>query len=274
MGRLDGKVCAIVGAGQQTGETIGNGRATAERFAQEGATLLLVDRNEEWVTDTLKAVEAIGARASVLVGDVTSEADCRAVADTCVKRYSRIDVLHNNVGIATNDSKVTTLEVEAFDHIMDVNLRGMFMTIKYALPYMIEQKGGVIINISSTASIALRPNTTYKVSKAAVNALTQHVAMENARYGIRANAILPGLIDTPMAVGRRAKLIGASTEEVRRERAEQVPLGFQGTAWDVANAALFLASDEARYISGVLLPVDGGLLQKIGVKIGAGKPEV
>lgn len=147
---------------------------------------------------------------------------------------------------------------------MAMNLKGMFMTCKHALPVMIAQKSGCIINISSTSSLAARPTVTYKTSKGAVNAFTQHLAMENAPFGIRANAILPGLIDTPMAIERRAKERGVDREVVRAERDALVPLGYMGSAWDVANAAVFLASEEARYITGVLLPVDGGLLVKRG----------
>ena len=138
------------------------------------------------------------------------------------------------------------------------------MTCKHVIPQMISQKSGCIINVSSTASLAARPTVTYKTSKAGVNALTQHIASENAKFGIRANAVLPGLIDTPMAINRRAQERGVPAETIRAERNALVPMGFMGSAWDVANAALFLASDEARYISGVLLPVDGGLLEKRG----------
>jgi NAD(P)-dependent dehydrogenase (short-subunit alcohol dehydrogenase family) len=145
-----------------------------------------------------------------------------------------------------------------------MNLKGMFMTCKHVLPHMIAQKSGAIINISSTSSMAARPTLTYKTSKGAVNTMTQHIAMENAAFGVRANAILPGLIDTPMAIERRAKERGVSRDVVRAEREALVPMKRMGTAWDVANTAVFLASDEAQYITGVLIPVDGGLLVKRG----------
>ena len=147
---------------------------------------------------------------------------------------------------------------------MDRNLKGMFMTCKHVLPIMIEQNAGCIINVSSTASLAARPTVTYKTSKAGVNALTQHIAIENAQFGIRANALLPGLIDTPMAINRRAHERGVDPEVIRKERNALVPMGRMGSAFDVANAALFLASEEASYITGVLLPIDGGLIQKRG----------
>jgi NAD(P)-dependent dehydrogenase (short-subunit alcohol dehydrogenase family) len=156
------------------------------------------------------------------------------------------------------------MDASMWDDIMAMNLKGMFMTCKHVLPQMVKQGAGSIINVSSTASLAARPTVTYKTSKGAVNAFTQHLATENAAYGIRANAILPGLIDTPMAIERRAQERGVSKEVVRAEREALVPMRRMGSGWDVANAALFLASDEARYITGVLLPVDGGLLCKRG----------
>jgi NAD(P)-dependent dehydrogenase (short-subunit alcohol dehydrogenase family) len=263
-GRLKGKIAIIVGAGQQPGDTIGNGRATAERFAQEGATLLLVDINEDWVESTRAAVQTYGHKASVVRADITREGDCMAIARSCVERYGRIDILHNNVGSAKGDRKTTEMDAEAWDALMAMNLKGMFMTCKHVLPHFIAQRSGCIINISSTSSLAARPTIGYKTSKGAVNTMTQHIAMENAVYGVRANVILPGLIDTPMAIERRAKERGVPREVIRAEREALVPLGRMGSAWDIANAAVFLASDEASYITGVVLPVDGGLLEKRG----------
>ncbi len=263
-GRLSGKVAVIVGAGQEPGDTIGNGRAVAQRFAEEGATLLLVDINPEHAQATLDAIAPSNARASILLADITNEDDCRNIASTCLERYGRIDVLHNNVGRSQGDRKTVDLDVAAWDAIMDLNLRGMFMTCKHVLPIMIKQKCGSIINISSTSSLAARPTLTYKTSKGAINTMTQHIAMENASHGVRANAILPGLIDTPMAIERRARETGVPRAEIRLQRDKLVPMGFMGSAMDIANAAVFLASDEARYVTGVLLPVDGGLLVKRG----------
>ena len=145
-----------------------------------------------------------------------------------------------------------------------MNLTGMFLTCKHVLPVMRSQKSGVIINISSTSSVAARQTITYKTTKGAINTMTQHLSFENASHGIRVNAILPGLMDTPMAIERRAIEQGVERDVIRTERDAQVPMGHMGMALDVANAALFLASDEARYITGALLPVDGGLLTKIG----------
>jgi NAD(P)-dependent dehydrogenase (short-subunit alcohol dehydrogenase family) len=263
-GRLEGKTAVIVGAGQQPGDTVGNGRAVAELFAREGATLLLVDINEEWAEYTRSAISSYESDSSVLRADITREDDCQRIAQACVDRYGRIDILHNNVGRSKGHKRTTDMDASMWDDIMAMNLKGMFMTCKHVLPQMVKQGAGSIINVSSTASLAARPTVTYKTSKGAVNAFTQHLATENAAYGIRANAILPGLIDTPMAIERRAQERGVSKEVVRAEREALVPMRRMGSGWDVANAALFLASDEARYITGVLLPVDGGLLCKRG----------
>ncbi|BDW85913.1 MULTISPECIES: SDR family NAD(P)-dependent oxidoreductase [Roseicyclus] len=259
--RLKGKIAIVTGAGQQPGATPGNGRATAIRFAEEGATCVLVDINRDWAEDT-RAL--IGGDALVVQADVTDETACQAVIAQTLDRFGRIDVLHNNVGLSKGDRATPDLDADVWDRIMTLNLKSMFMLVKAALPSMRARRAGSIINISSTASLSLRPTVTYKTSKGAVNTFTQHVAGENARFGIRANAILPGLIDTPMAIERRAQEQGRSRDEIRAERDALVPMGFMGEAWDVANAAVFLASDEARYVTGVLLPVDGGLVLKRG----------
>ncbi|MDX2158176.1 MAG: SDR family NAD(P)-dependent oxidoreductase [Hyphomicrobiaceae bacterium] len=264
--RLEDKIAVVVGGGQQPGETTGNGRATCLRFAEEGATVVVVDHNIEWAEDTVRMIKAKGGSASALAADITREADCKSIADTCVARHGRIDILHNNVGRARGDKGTVELEAEMWDELMAMNIKGMFMTIKHVLPVMRAQRSGAIVNISSTSSIAAGPALTYRVSKSSVNSLTQHVAMENAPHGIRCNAILPGLMNTPMAIERRARERNVSRDQVRQERAALVPLSVSeaGNAFDVANAAVFLASEEARYITGVLLPVDGGLLLKIG----------
>lgn len=264
--RLKGKIAIVVGGGQQAGETLGNGRATCQRFAEEGASVLVVDNNPALAEETVRIITDKGGTASALAADITREADCKSIVDACGKRYGRIDILHNNVGRARGDKSTDALEAAMWDELMAMNVRGMFLTIKHVLPVMREQNAGAIINISSTSSMAAGPTLAYRASKSTVNALTQHVAIENARHGIRCNAILPGLMNTPMAIERRVKERNLSRELVRAERAAQVPLAVAdaGDAIDVANAAVFLASDEARYITGVLLPVDGGLLLKIG----------
>ena len=264
--RLKNKIAIVVGGGQQQGETTGNGRATCLRFAEEGATVLVVDANLAAAEETVGMIVAKGGKAAAHTADVTAEADCKSIADTCAARYGRIDILHNNVGRARGDTNAVELESAMWDELMALNLRGMFLTIKHVLPVMRRQKSGAIVNISSTSSFASGQTLTYKTSKGAVNSMTQHMAFENAPFGIRINAILPGLMNTPMAIERRVKERNVSREQVRAERAAQVPLATAegGNAFDVANAAVFLASDEARYITGVLLPVDGGLLLKIG----------
>ena len=264
--RLKGKIAIVVGGGQQPGETTGNGRATCLRFGEEGATVLVVDHNQDWAEDTVRMITETGGKASSFRADINREADCKAIAETCVARYGRIDILHNNVGRSRGDKGTVELEAEMWDELMSMNIRGMFLTIKHVLPVMRQQTSGAIVNISSTHSMAAGPALTYRVSKTSVNSLTQHVAMENAPYGIRCNAVLPGLMNTPMAIERRARERNVSRDQVRAERSALVPLAVAepGNAFDVANAAVFLASDEARYITGALLPVDGGLLLKIG----------
>lgn len=263
--RLKDKTAIIVGGGQTPGDTIGNGRATALLFAREGARVLVADRVLSSAEETCTMIAADGGTSSAVEADVTREDDCRRLIETCVERYGRIDILHNNVGIGAGDAGVQHVEVEAFERILRVNLEGPLLTSKHALAVMREQGAGVIINISSIASIAAATNIiAYKTSKAALNALTQAMAIANARYGIRVNAILPGLINTPMAVEGLSAARGIAKEQLIAERDRQVPMGKMGSAWDVAHAALFLASDEARFITGVLLAVDGGQSVRVG----------
>jgi len=263
--RLTDRVAIVVGAGQQPGDTIGNGRATALRFAQEGAKVLCVDIDETSAAETVEMIRGGEGDASAFRADITDEAQCRAIAAVCVERYGRIDILHNNVGRSKGDRPTPDMDAAMWDELMAMNLKGMFMTCKHVLPVMREQMSGAIINVSSTSAFSARPTITYKTSKGAVNTMTQHIAMENAPYGIRANVVLPGLMDTPMAIVRRAAERGVDADVIRKEREAQVPLeNRMGTGWDVANAALFLASEEANYITGVILPVDGGLLCRRG----------
>jgi NAD(P)-dependent dehydrogenase (short-subunit alcohol dehydrogenase family) len=263
--RLAGKTAIVVGAGQTPGETIGNGRATAVLFAREGAKVLVVDRNLDSALETKALIEKEGGTATAFEADVTNEWSCSALAEACLGAFGRIDILHNNVGIAAGDAGPTHLSEDAWDRIIDVNLKSMFLTCKHVLPVMREQESGSIINISSVAAVCSVGMVAYKVSKAGVNALTHALATGNARYGIRVNAIMPGLMNTPMAVKGLSEARGVSEEELTRQRDALVPLGGKmGTAWDVAYAALFLASDEAKFITGVVLPVDGGQSARIG----------
>lgn len=263
-GRLDGKVCLIVGAGQQPGATIGNGRATSIRFAQEGARLVLVDRDAEALEATAADCRAAGGEPLTLRCDIATDTGPDDLVRAALDAHGRIDVLHNNVGIGAGDGPPHTLSDEVFDRIMDVNLRAMWRTCRSALPSMREQGSGVITNLSSIASIAGNHLAAYRMSKAGVDALTKNLAVTNAKYGIRVNAILPGLIDTPIGVDQAAAAMGVDRAALAERRAASVPLGHQGSAWDVANAALFLASDEAAFISGVCLPVDGAQTARVG----------
>lgn len=264
-GRLEGKTAIVVGAGQTPGDTIGNGRATAILFAREGARVLLADRDARSVEETRDMIGAEGGEALVSIADVTVESDVERLVAEAVRELGRIDILQNNVGIGRGDGQVPRLDRTTWDNILATNLTSAFLTCKHALPVMREQGGGVITNISSVAAIAATGLVTYKVSKAGVNALTQQLALANARYGIRVNAIMPGLMDTPMAVAGTAAARGREIEQVRAQRNAMVPLrGQMGSAWDTAYASLFLASDEARFITGILLPVDGGQSAKVG----------
>jgi NAD(P)-dependent dehydrogenase (short-subunit alcohol dehydrogenase family) len=265
--RLPGKIAIVVGAGQSPGEGLGNGRASALRFAREGAKVLAVDRDLSSAQETARLVAAEGGECVAFEADVTREATLATAVRAAQERWGRIDILHNNVGVSIAGGDAGPLEIgeEAFDRVSAINLRGTVMACKHVLPVMRQQRCGSIINISSIAAWAGYPLVAYKATKAALIAYTQQLAIQNAEYGIRANVILPGLIDTPMAVDTRARAWNKTRAEVVAERNANVPLRHRmGTAWDVANAALFLASDEADFITGVALPVDGGALVRIG----------
>ena len=257
---LADKVAVVVGGGQTPGETIGNGRATAIQFAREGARVVVADRDLGSAQETVAMIQAEGGAAEAIMADVTDESSVSAMIQHCVEARGGIDVLHNNVGmsLAGGDAPVEEITTEAFDHLVQVNLRSMVLTAKHALPHMRAAGGGVTLNVSSMAARLAYPYVAYKTTKAAVIALTEQLAQRNAKFGIRANVILPGLINTPMAVEARI------TDEKPRaaviaERNANVPLGRKmGTAWDVAHAAAFLASDRVGFITGVALPVDGG----------------
>ena len=257
--RLEGKVSIVTGAGQTPGATIGNGRATAILLAREGSRVLLVDRDIERARETHEMVAAEGGEAAEFAADVTNGDECRAMVEACTTRWGRVDVLVNNVGIAgVGDAGPIDIDEQEWRRILDTNLTSMLLTCKHVLPVMRQQGAGSIVNISSMASVLSTPVLAYKVSKAGVNALTQQIAAGNARHGIRCNAVLPGLMYTPMAIDAWAERAGIPLEEAVRRRDALVPMGTMGTAWDVANAVLYLASDEASFVTGVLLPVDGG----------------
>jgi NAD(P)-dependent dehydrogenase (short-subunit alcohol dehydrogenase family) len=271
-GRLAGRTAVVVGAGQTAGETVGNGRAVALTFAREGAALVLVDRDADSVAETARLAAAAAAGAGhdlaapvEVVVDIAGDDGPERVVAAAVEAHGGFDVLHNNVGIGAGDAPPHRLGDEAYDRIMDVNLRALWRTCRAAVPVLREQERSAIVNVSSLAAVAAATTlTAYKLSKAGVNALTQSLALSNARHGVRANAIMPGFIDTPMAVDAAASALDVDRTEYAAGRAALVPLGRQGTAWDVANAALFLASDEAAFVTGVVLAVDGGQAARIG----------
>jgi len=263
--RLQGKVAIVTGAGQTPGDTIGNGRAMAVLFARSGAKVMLVDRRLESAEDTKAMIEKEGGTAFAFEADVTKADDCRRMAEKCVETYGRIDILVNNVGIGGDDFGPVKLKEEIWDRIYNTNVKSAFLTCKYVLPIMEQQGSGSILNTSSVAAVAATSMLAYKTSKAALNALTHSVAMKYAKKGIRVNAIMPGLMKTPMAIEGISARRGISKEELIKQRDSQVPLkGGMGSGWDIAYAALFLVSDEAKFITSVILPVDGGQCGKVG----------
>lgn len=258
--RLAGKTAVIVGAGQSPGEGLGNGRAVALRFAREGARVLAVDRDLASAEETVSLIRAEGFEASAAKADVTQEADLAHAMQTARHLWGSLDILHNNVGVslAGGDADILDIAEDAFDRICQINLRGTVFACKHALRHMREQGSGAIVNIASSAAIGRYPYVAYKATKAGVIAFTEQMALQNAPFGVRVNCILPGLIATPMAVEARSKAWSQSRDQVLADRVAKIPLGRHGTGWDVANAALFLASDEARFVTGISLLVDGG----------------
>jgi NAD(P)-dependent dehydrogenase (short-subunit alcohol dehydrogenase family) len=259
--RLKDRIAIVVGAGQSPGEGMGNGRATALTFAREGARVLCVDHRLESAQETVDMIAAKGGTAAAFKADVTKNAELKAMAEDTLSRWGRIDILHNNVGVslAGGDAELLDITEEALERCVAINLKSCIFAAKHVIPIMRKQQSGTIINISSMAAITTYPYVAYKATKAAMIAFTEQLAYQNAEYGIRANVILPGLMNTPMAVDTRAREFKKSRAEVEAERDAKVPLRRKmGTGWDVANAALFLASDEANFITGVTLPVDGG----------------
>ncbi len=266
MGRLQGKVAVIIGAGQSPGEAIGNGRATTIRFAQEGASVLAVDRDVAAARESL-AMAGSDLDADAFEADVSRTNTVQAAIEAAMTRWGRIDILHYNVGVSVmaGEQTLDKLTDEVFDRVNAINLRGAIMAAKFVQPIMRQQRSGVLINVASiTAVETFTSLVAYRTSKAGMLAFTHQFAMENAEYGIRANAILPGLMETSMAVDTRMRLTGRSRDDIVAERNNKIPLRKGGTGWDVANAAVFLASDEAAFITGVDLPVDGGSLARIG----------
>jgi NAD(P)-dependent dehydrogenase (short-subunit alcohol dehydrogenase family) len=263
--RLKGKIALVVGAGQTPGDTIGNGRATALLFAREGATVVCADKRLDSAQETQALIEREGGRASSVQADITRAGDCARMVAACLQAHGRIDILDHVVGVSGEQRGILKITEDDWDRIQTVNLKGAFLVAKAAAPQLVQQASGSLIFISSIAAVANLNYLAYKTSKAGVNALTQALALQLAPHGVRVNAIMPGLMDTPMAIENQAKLFNISKDELRQQRDSRVPLQKKmGTGWDVAYASLFLASDEARYITGVLLPVDGGIGARVG----------
>ncbi len=261
--RLKDKMAIVTGAGS-VGPGWGNGKATAVLFAREGASVLGVDISLAAVEETKGIIDQEGGDCTVHEADVSKSDEVKAMVERCIQTYGRIDILHNNVGIIVVGGPVETSE-ETWDRVNAVNLKSMFLTCKYVLPHMERQGGGAIVNISSITAIRYTgiPYVTYYTTKAGILQLTQSIALEYAERNIRANAILPGLMNTPMIVEPLKEAYGdGDVEKMIEIRNNQCPTKKMGDAWDVAYAALFLASDEAKYITGTQLVVDGGITCK------------
>jgi NAD(P)-dependent dehydrogenase (short-subunit alcohol dehydrogenase family) len=263
---MKGKKAVVVGAGQPQHHLLGNGRAIAELFAREGAEVCAVDMHKDRAEETVRNIEAAGGRAHVFAADISDPDDCaRLIADSHAA-MGRIDVLVNNVGVNHGDNGPLDLDLAGWQEIFDINLRAMWLTSRAVVPLMKEQGGGAITNISTVGSRAAGGRLfAYSISKAGVNALTHFFAVEFAPYNIRCNAILPGFIATPHSMeGLVQAGIAISEEQILKGMPQRVPLGRMGTAMDVANAALFLSSDESNFTTGLEVPVDGGTLAIIG----------
>jgi NAD(P)-dependent dehydrogenase (short-subunit alcohol dehydrogenase family) len=249
---LAGKTAIVTGAGTE-GEGVGIGRATAIVLAGEGARVCLVDRQAVAAEETRKKIESLGGEAFVSAGDVTARDDCsRFVAET-VRRYGRLDILVNNVGVAT-PVPLDAPDEDAWTRVLNVNLTSAMLMCRCAIPAMVNNGGGSIINISSIAGIRAHGSIAYGPSKAAMAALAREIAVMYGRQGIRANTVAPGHVLTPLAMSMLPV-------EARAKRRNVGPLGIEGDAWDVALAVRYLASDEARFVTGVHLPVDGGVTE-------------
>ena len=258
--RLKGKVAMLTGAGS-VGPGWGNGKATAVLFARAGAKVFAIDVDIEAAEETRRHIVEEGGECTVHEGDVSKATNVRAMVDSCLETYGGIDVLHNNVGIVEIGGPVEASE-ESWDHIIAVNLKSLFLTCKYVIPHMENNGGGAIVNMSSVAAIRWLgvPYISYSTTKAGILQFTRSVALQYAAKNIRCNCILPGFIDTPhVQKSLGTEYAAGDLQKMKEIRDSQCPMGKMGDAWDVAYAALFLASDEAKYITGTQLVVDGGL---------------
>lgn len=264
--RLKDKTAIVIGAGQTPGDTMGNGRAISILFAREGAKVLLVDINQDSAEETRQIINKENGIAEVVQADITKEDDCRQIVEKGKAHFGKIDILVYVVGIGEGGMGSLERSGELWDSIFNLNLKGLFTICKYVIPAMEDQGGGSIVNISSTAAVCTTSMHAYKASKAGMNALTQSLAMQYAYQGVRVNAIMPGLMNTPIAIEGQSAALGIDKAELVKLRDRFVPLkGGMGSAWDTAYATLFLASDEARHITATILPVDGGFSAQSGI---------
>ena len=260
--RLDNKVAILFGAGS-VGPGWGNGKAAAVLFARNGAHVVCVDISRDAAQETVDIIQGEGGAATAFACDVTDSEAVKAVVDAVADQHARIDVLHNNVGYATMGGPIE-LDEAAWRRTIDLNVTSCFITCKHVLPHMLQRRSGAIVNISSVAAIRYTgyPYIAYYAAKAAVNNFTMGLALQYAKDGIRVNAVMPGLMNTPL-IFQQISGQYKDAEEMVKARDAACPMGRMGTAWDIAKAAVFLASDEAEYITGVSLPVDGGLTCRI-----------
>jgi NAD(P)-dependent dehydrogenase (short-subunit alcohol dehydrogenase family) len=256
-GRVEGKVAIVTGAGSTPGPGIGTGKASAVVLAREGASVLLVDLHADRAEQTRKMIEAEGGTAEVFQADVTRAAEAEAMVAAAVEAFGTVDILVNNIGLASLGTVVNTTE-EAWDRALDINLRTVYLASKFTVPVMAAKGAGSIVNISSISAVRGDGTLAYSAAKGGVLAMTVDMAYSHGRQGIRVNAIAPGHITTPMVASVSGG--GAQADFGQRLRNEAGLLGTSGTGWDVGWAALFLASDEARWITGATLPVDSGVL--------------
>lgn len=258
--RLQDKVAIVTGAGS-VGPGWGNGRSTAVRFAEEGAKIFAVDRDAERLRETVDLVKKAGDAIAIHLCDVTRAEDVAAMAEACVKTYGRIDVLVNNVGGSAAGGPVEMSE-ETWDAQIDFNLKSVFLACKYVIPVMERQGSGAIVNIASTSGIRFTGNAQvgYAATKAGVIQFSRAVAVQYAARGIRVNTVVPGQLHTPMVEARLAKQrAGGDVKALLALRQKRIPLAIEGDGRDTANAVLFLASDEARFVTGTEIVVDGGM---------------
>jgi NAD(P)-dependent dehydrogenase (short-subunit alcohol dehydrogenase family) len=259
--RLDGKIAIITGAGS-AGPGWGNGKATAVLMARQGAAIFAIDNRAEAAEETAEIIRGEGGQVTTQMADVTNAEEFRAAIDRCATLHGGLDIMVNNVGGSAPGGAETMAEAD-WERQIDFNLRSAFLGCKFALPHLKARGRGAIVNLSSIAALRMsreRPHVAYSASKYGILALSRSVAMEHAHLGIRCNTVVPGLMHTPLVEHRLVRQLGANdAAALIARRNAQVPMGQMGDAWDIAHAVLFLASDEAKHITGTDLVVDGGI---------------